>query len=127
MDPGLDGQQPTGKEFRIFGQDGSGGYAALWLVRQGSPVLEQPVVFFGSEGELGVVASNVHDYLWLLAGGLGPCEAVCFPSDDHEPDAVFTKFAEEYAPAHKKTARAVLAAAQNAFPNFERDFRALCR
>ncbi len=45
----------TGAEYRIFGQDGSGGYAAFWLVRDGKPILEQPIVFFGSEGEAGVV------------------------------------------------------------------------
>ena len=41
----------TAAEYRIFGQDGSGGYAAFWLVRDGKPILEQPIVFFGSEGE----------------------------------------------------------------------------
>ncbi len=45
----------TAAEYRIFGQDGSGGYAAFWLVRDGKPILEQPIVFFGSEGEAGVV------------------------------------------------------------------------
>src|ERR1700756_5735842 len=61
-----------GAEFRVFGQDGSGGYAAIWTVREDSELLDQPVVFLGSEGEAGVVASSVNDLFWLLAGGLGP-------------------------------------------------------
>jgi hypothetical protein len=65
-----------GLEFRVFGQDGTGGAAAFWLTRAGKELAEQPIVFLGSEGEVGVVACNLADYLWLLAGGLGPCEAV---------------------------------------------------
>jgi hypothetical protein len=34
-----------GDAYRIFGQDGTGGYAALWCVRPGRPLVEQPVVF----------------------------------------------------------------------------------
>lgn len=34
-----------------------------------SLLFEQPVVFFGAEGELGIVAANLSDYLWLLAAG----------------------------------------------------------
>ncbi|MCE9576766.1 MAG: SMI1/KNR4 family protein [Deltaproteobacteria bacterium] len=118
----------TGGEYRIFGQDGTGGYAAFWMVHPGKPVLEQPVVFFGSEGELGVVASHFGDFLWLLAAGLGPMEAVAYgaPEDDKANDA-FTAFAMKHGEAHKKTAKDVLEAAQRAFPAFEGDIRALCR
>jgi len=42
----------TGSEYRVFGQDGTGGYAAFWLARPTAELLEQPIVFFGSEGEL---------------------------------------------------------------------------
>ncbi|MEM9604349.1 MAG: SMI1/KNR4 family protein, partial [Pseudomonadota bacterium] len=48
----------TGEEFRIFGEDGTGGYAAFWLVRDSEDVLEQPIVFLGSEGARGVVACS---------------------------------------------------------------------
>lgn len=61
--------------FRVFGQDGTGGYAAFWLVREGRGLVEQPVVFLGSEGETGVIARDLADFLWLLAGGVGPWEA----------------------------------------------------
>ena len=56
----------NGDEYLIFGQDGTGGYAAIWPTRVDKELLEQPIVFFGSEGELGIVASNFSDYLWVL-------------------------------------------------------------
>ena len=117
----------TGSEYRIFGQDGSGGYAAFWLVNKGQALLEQPIVFFGSEGEMGVIASNFGDYLWLLAGGFGPLEAAAYPDTERAPNALFTEFAARHAAASKKTAREVIAAAHAAFPNFEKGIRALCR
>jgi len=119
-------QKLTGAEYRIFGQDGSGGYAAFWLVRSGRPLLEQPIVFFGSEGELGVVATCFADYLWLLAGGVGPYEAVSYGADEAEESDEFTAFATKHAPERKKTAAEVLAAAQAEFPDFEAKIRALC-
>jgi hypothetical protein len=121
-------QELTASEYRIFGQDGTGGYAAFWLVRDVGSLLEQPIVFFGSEGELGVVARDFYDYLWLLAAGIGPYEAVSYQAgDEEEPLADFVAFAGKHAAAQKKTAAEVLAAARNEFPNFERDIRALCR
>lgn len=123
-------QELTGSEYRIFGQDGTGGYAALWLVRAGKPLLEQPVVFFGSEGDLGVLASSFWDYLWLVAAGWGPVEAVLYPPSSDEPrrpmEAV-QALARRVAKAHEKPARAVLAAAAAEFPDFEKNVRALCR
>jgi hypothetical protein len=120
-------QELTASEYRIFGQDGTGGFAAFWLKRPGKPILEQPIVFFGSEGELGVVARDFYDYLWLLAAGLGPYEAVADGGEDTQPIAQFLKFAGEHAAAQKKTAAKVLAAAKKEFPDFEKDVRALCR
>jgi hypothetical protein len=113
----------TGSEYRIFGQDGSGGYAAFWLVRDAKPILEQPIVFFGSEGEAGVVARDFYDYLWLLAAGIGPCEAVIGAEDEREPIAHFVAFAGKYAAAQRKTATEVLTAAHSEFPDFERRSR----
>lgn len=40
----------SGDDFRVFGQDGAGGYAAFWTTRPDRPLTEQPVVFLGSEG-----------------------------------------------------------------------------
>jgi hypothetical protein len=115
----------TGEEYRIFGQDGTGGYAAFWLVRHGKSILEQPIVFFDSEGDLGVVARNFQDYLWLLAGGVGPYEAI--HGYKRGPVERFTEFAMKHAASAKKTPGDVLAAARAEFPKFEEDVRALCK
>lgn len=117
----------TGKEYRVFGQDGSGGYAAFWLKRPGADLLSQPIVFFGSEGELGVAACDFNDYLWLLASGLGPYEAVVYGVDDDvTPSDEFVEFATRHAP-QKRTARQVIDRARAEFPDFEDEIRALCR
>ncbi|MFI2431741.1 hypothetical protein [Streptomyces sp. NPDC018693] len=68
----------SGDAFRVFGRDGTGGYAAFRPVRPVRPdaeLVDQPVVFLGSEGKTGVVARNLSDFLWVLADGLGPLEA----------------------------------------------------
>ena len=115
-----------GAEFRVFGQDGSGGYAAIWTVRQDSELVDQPVVFLGSEGETGVVASSVSDFLWLLAGELGPYEAVSYPSARPE-NAQFGSFAMKHSPGTRKSALEVLALAKAEFPDFEQRILAACR
>jgi hypothetical protein len=117
----------TGSDYRVFGQDGTGGYVAFWLMRPNAELLEQPIVFFGSEGELGLVAENFADYLWLLAGGLGPYEAIACPGLEREPNDAFTAFAKDHATTAKKAPAAVIADARRKFPSFEEDVRALCR
>ncbi len=88
-----------GDIFRVFGQDGSGGYAAFWMVRPDRPLADQPVVFLGSEGETGVVARDLGDFLWVLAGGFGPREA----ANDYQsewvarPHEAFAAVAERFA------------------------------
>ncbi|MEZ4403246.1 MAG: hypothetical protein R3B06_24690 [Kofleriaceae bacterium] len=116
-----------GAEYRVFGQDGTGGYAALWLVKAGADLLEQPVVFFGSEGELGVVAACFADYLWLLAAGIGPMEAVAYGSGGGaSPQPDLAAFAEAHGGTPKLPVE-VLGAAAAAYPDFEASIRALCR
>ena len=117
----------TGAEYRVFGQDGTGGYAAFWLVRPGALLLDQPIVFFGSEGELGVVASCFTDYLWLLAGGVGPYEA---SQDGAEGEHAAPPALAAFAVRHGGTPRLpveVLSAARSEFPDFEATIRAQCR
>ena len=116
-----------GAEYRIFGQDGTGGYAALWLIKDGQPLADQPVVFFGSEGELGVVARHLGDYLWLLAGGFGPLEAISYPDNDRELNMEIAEIAARHAAAHEKSARDVVRLAREELPDFEAKIRALCR
>lgn len=114
-----------GSEYLVFGQDGTGGYAAFWLARPERPLLAQPIVFFGSEGELGVVASDFADYLWLLAGGIGPYEAIA-SGPEGESNSVFEAFARAHAET-PKTPADVLTKARNEFPKFEETVRGLCR
>ncbi len=116
----------TGAEYRVFGMDGTGGYAAFWLVRPGADLLEQPIVFFGSEGELGVVARNFADYLWVLAAGVGPYQAISYEGEARKPTPDFEKFAMKHAKAARKTAKEAIAAAKKEFPDFEETIQALC-
>lgn len=123
-------EEVTGAELLVFGQDGTGGYCALWLVRPDADPVDQPVVFLGSEGETGVVARNLADYLWLVAGGYGPLEAVEYPpSDDNlRRDVPAARaLAERTAPAERKSPREVLAAAQDEFPGFQDWIESLIR
>ncbi|WP_033423945.1 hypothetical protein [Actinomadura flavalba] len=119
----------SGDDFRVFGQDGSGGYAAFWLVRNGRPLDDQPVVFLGSEGETGVVARDLGDFLWLLAGGLGPLEAAEPYTAERVgvPNPDLTATAERFAPdRHRLPAEIVLLAAEE-FPHFTATIDGLCR
>ncbi|KRG77867.1 hypothetical protein ABB30_06330 [Stenotrophomonas ginsengisoli] len=116
-----------GSQFRVFGQDGTGGYAAFWLVLPDQPIEKQPVVFLGSEGEKGVVALSLDEYLWLLADGVGPYEAVAYPSPDSKPNAQFTLFAQENSGIAKLSAAEVLARANEAYPSFSEQIDSLCR
>ncbi|MGP3734332.1 SMI1/KNR4 family protein [Streptomyces sp. GDS52] len=116
-----------GGAYRLFGQDGTGGLAALWYGRPGRPLAEQPVVFMGSEGECGVVAGNLSDFLWVLADGIGPLESVLY--DEHEalPNLQLTELAERHATTPRRPARDILTEARTEFPTFTDAIDALCR
>ncbi|MEU4357854.1 SMI1/KNR4 family protein [Streptomyces virginiae] len=118
-----------GDAFRVFGQDGTGGYAAFWLVRPGLPAAEQPVVFLGSEGETAVVARDLGDFLWLLADGCGPYEAAAPYGADwtSRPDGALTAVAERFAPDSRRSAGAVIELAAEEFPDFDGTIMELCR
>ncbi|MER8007061.1 SMI1/KNR4 family protein [Streptomyces sp. NPDC094149] len=116
-----------GDAYRVFGQDGTGGLVALWCVRAGRPLAEQPVVFFGSEGERGVVAANLSDFLWILADGLGPLEIVDFGQREGRPNPTLTALAERHATTRRRPAREIVDEAQAEFPSFSDDVDALCR
>lgn len=115
-----------GTQFRVFGQDGTGGLAAFWMVRPGVAIEEQPVVFLGSEGAAGVVAPDLAGYLWLLAEGVGPMEAVEHSGLARRPEPYLTAIAEAYAPTGQP-APAIIAAAQSEFPDFAAAVAAQCR
>ena len=116
-----------GAQFRIFGQDGTGGYAALWLARPTEPLENQPIVFLGSEGEKGVVALTVDEYLWLLASGRGPYEAVAYDGEDGTPNAQFASFARANSKVDELQSSEVLARARSAYPDFTEYIDKFCR
>lgn len=116
-----------GDAFRVFGQNGGGGYVAFRRVREGVALREQPVVFLGSEGELGVVARDLPAFLWLLAGGFGPFEAAVFGGSNSPVNAVLTEIAERFAPERRQEARTVLDEAEREYPGFEAWVQELCR
>lgn len=116
-----------GSEYRIFGRDGTGGVAAIWLTLPDRPLLEQPIVFLGSEGQRGVVALNLDEYLWLLAGGIGPCEAIADPLREPRANPAFTAFAEQHSTVGERLPGEVMARARSQCPRFEEEIDALCR
>lgn len=116
-----------GDAFRVFGQDGTGGYAAFWLVREGKALTAQPIVFLGSEGEIGVVASSLADFLWLLADGSGPLEVTEGWEPPGPPPAGVDAIADRHAAGRRRTAAEVVAAARSEFPDFEATIDALVR
>lgn len=64
----------TAREFLQFGSSGDGGIYAFW--RKGQLPLEQcPVVYFGSDGLLGVLATDLVGFLVLFAHGVGASDA----------------------------------------------------
>lgn len=116
-----------GDAFRVFGQDGTGGLVACWLIRPDRPLPEQPVVFFGSEGEVGVVAASLGEYLWLLAGGVGPMEAVQFGAEDGTARDDLRALAVAHSGIEPRTPAEVLAVARAEFPDFADTVESWCR
>ena len=115
-----------GGQFRFFGSTGAGDYAGFWLVRPGVPVVGQPVVYLGSEGDRGVIARDLGDLLWLFAAGLGPAEAFEDPDAPEEPNDAFLAIAERHAPGRRAPAE-ILTAARTEFPHFSDLIAAMCR
>lgn len=116
-----------GKEYLIFGQDGAGGYAAFWLVKNTLDLLQQPIVFFGSEGEIGVVAKNISDYVWLFANGVGPYEAAIYSGLERSKNDEFLKLAKRYAPTRESSVSKIIERAKAEYPDFEKLIRQLCQ
>lgn len=115
-----------GAQFRIFGQDGTGGYAALWIAEPARSLEEQPVVFLGSEADMCVVAVDLHEYLWLFAGGVGPYEAINHPGTAPRPWPRFAAFAQRHSRAPAMSPARVLERANAAHPGFVAYIRGLC-
>jgi hypothetical protein len=98
--------------FRAFGQDSTGGLAAFWCRTPDEPLDHQPVVFLGSEGEYTVIARDLGDYLWLLANGVGPLEAVDGIDRIPEPTTALTEIARRYTGIAQRSTADVIDAAR---------------
>jgi hypothetical protein len=116
-----------GAAFRVFGQDGTGGLAVIWCVRPGRGLAEQPVAFMGSEGQRGVVAADLSDFLWVLADGFGPMEAVLYQTRTARPDDALAAIAGRHASTPRRAARQIIGEAQAEFATFSDEVDALCR
>ncbi|WP_329519134.1 SMI1/KNR4 family protein [Spirillospora sp. NBC_01491] len=116
-----------GGQFRFFGTTGAGDYAGFWLVRPGAPLIDQPVVYVGSEGEHEVLAGDLGDLLWVFAAGLGPAEASTESDPAAEPHAGFRAIAERHAPGRRRPPEEIVVAAQAEFPDFHEHIAALIR
>ncbi len=114
-------------KYLIFGQDGTGGLTAFWLAHDSDDILMQPIVFFGSEGETGVVASCFKDFVWLFAQGYGPYEAVAYPVDEINELSQFLEFSTKHYGMNKVEPWEIVKRAKSHFPNFSSDIENLCR
>jgi hypothetical protein len=72
------------------------------------------------------VARNFSDYLWLLAGGVGPAEAMLDLPPRAVANRVFAAFAKKHAQGGKKSRREILATAKSRFPDFAKTIAAQC-
>ena len=116
-----------GEQFRIFGQDGTGGLAAFWSQRSTDDLLNQPVVFLGSEGEVGVVARNFGEYFLLLTSGVDPREAIVDGPSMCKSGDPFASVATEYGGSQNLSPEEMLKLADEEFPQFESWIDSLCR
>ena len=116
-----------GKNFRFFGSTGSGDYVGFWLVRSDVEVSGQPVVYFGSEGEKGVIARDLGDLLWIYADGKGPADAFDDPGRETQQNEAFQAIAERYAEGGRQSTAEIVSAAQKEFPGFSELIDSLCR
>lgn len=110
---------------RIFGHDSEGGVAAIWLVRPGLALLDQPIVFFGAAGDCGVIAQDFAGFLCLLADGYGPFEAIMMMGADVPDRPKWRAFAIRHIGPGCISAVEAFNAAQAEFPYFESDIESL--
>ncbi|MND37855.1 hypothetical protein D3C80_285500 [compost metagenome] len=111
--------QADANSLLVFGQDGTGGYAAFWVINQDKNILDQPIVFLGSEGEIGVVAKDFSDYLWLLSQNHGPLESIEYPEDTSKINNNFLNFAKQNSKSISRSVSIIINDAQNSYPNFK--------
>lgn len=87
----------TGEEFRPFGQDSGGGYVCSWMIHEGMDLVDQPVVYLGSDGDVAVLAADAWDALWFFAHGFGPHDV---PTEFEPGDRCFTPEPDRVVQSH---------------------------
>ncbi|GHH77273.1 HAD domain-containing protein [Promicromonospora soli] len=128
----------TGEEFRPFGQDGGGGYACSWMIREGADLVDQPVVYLGSDGDVAVLAADAWDALWFFAHGFGPHdvpsefepgERYFKPDPDRtvRPHVELAQAADRLAPGRRRAVDQIVADATVGLPDLRTWVDDLCR
>ncbi|MDB5281109.1 MAG: F-box/LRR-repeat protein 14 [Bacteroidota bacterium] len=82
------------RQFKGFAQDGTGSYFAIWLY-DNRDWKESPIVCFGSEGETGVIASNIGGFMALIALGHDPYALLHHEAGKVKPLKKMLKWVEE--------------------------------
>jgi hypothetical protein len=128
----------TGEELRPFAQDGGGGYVCSWMIRPGAELVDQPVVYLGSDGDLAVLAGDAWDALWFFAHGFGPHDV---PSEFEAGERYFrpdpqravrthielTRAASRLAPGRRRPVEQIVADAPAGLPDLRAWVDDLCR
>lgn len=79
--------------------DGTGGFAAFWLVDNKKDVANTPIIVYGSEGQIKVTAKNLFDFMRLLTFD---CELMDGASYMFKEDYEASEYKQEYRDFIKK-------------------------
>ena len=80
--------------FKKFGTvDGTGGFCAFWVEEGVIDLENSPIVNYGSEGSIHIVASNIYEFLRILTFDTELMDGVSFKVKD---DYVESKYKQEY-------------------------------
>ena len=109
-------------DFIPFGRGATGDVYAIWLV-EGSSSDSAPVVMFGSEGDLKVLAINSFEFCRLLCVGYNELgyddDSVCI--SDESDVRRFREFMEKrFGFTTPRTGEAIVKEAASAYPNFQK-------
>lgn len=108
------------QELIPFGRGACGDVYCLWLT-QGLSTDEAPVVMFGSEGELSVLAKNAKEFCKLLCLGYSEIglEDHTVPGDEYEETEEFRNYMlKTYNFNLPETGALIIKQANEAFPDF---------
>jgi hypothetical protein len=101
------GPKETDKEF-IF-PAALAELADVLHARSDAPVEEQPVVYFGTDGDACMIARDLGELLWYFANGF---------RYDARPDEALRLLAERHAPGRRRSNEEIETAAEAEFPGF---------